>query len=123
VLVQKQVIVASDITVTNGVIQYGSPLTTVGVDQRFGLIVTLAQKQASVRDVSFHYDIKLLDSSGQVLADGGSVAATITKDDTSGQHFTFPDLSFHADAPAGPYRLTFFVDSEPFVTAPITLTK
>jgi hypothetical protein len=123
-LVAKQVIVASNVQSNGGTITYANTVTSVSLGQEFGLIVTLAQKQATVRDVNFQYQIALFGPNGNRQADSGAAHGTVKKDDTAGQSFAFT-FTFNQGAVPGPYQLKFFVDNDStaLVTAPITLTQ
>ena len=121
----KQAIVARDVNLNAaGQISVGTPVSQVSVGQELGLVVTVAQSNPAVRDVTFSYEIALFDSSGNRLTGSPPAQATIKKGDTNGTslayHFTFNPNS-DGTVPVGTYQLKFLVDNKELASKPIQL--
>ncbi len=123
----QQAVVGKDISAgPNGQIKVGTEVTSVQIEQQFGLVVTLAAKIPQQQDITFRYQIALLDPSGRRLASSPLSAGTIAKGDIAGRSFAFT-FSFHPNSdgtiPIGKYQLEFLVGNQVMVTQPITLVQ
>ncbi|HTE85893.1 MAG TPA: serine/threonine-protein kinase [Dehalococcoidia bacterium] len=126
-LTVQQAIVAKDVGAgPNNTITVGTPVTSVRVNEEFGMVVTVAPKPIAQQDVSFRQEIALLDPAGNRLTGSAPVNATIAKSDAAGKAFAF---TFHFNPnsdgtiPTGTYQLQFLVDGHAVVTQPITLVS
>jgi hypothetical protein len=126
-LTVQQAVVAKDIAQgPNNTITVGSPITSVHINEEFGMVVTVLPKPIAPHDISFRQEMALLDPSGNRLAGSAPSNATVGRGDNSGRVFAF---TFHFNAnsdgsiPAGTYQLQFLVDGQAMVSRPITLVS
>ena len=127
-LTVQQAVVGKDIAQgPNNTITVGSaPITSVHVNEEFGMVVTVVPKPIAPHDISFRQEMALLDPSGNRLNGSSPSNATVGTGDTSGRVFAF---TFHFNAnsdgsiPTGTYQLQFLVDGQPMVSRPITLVS
>jgi protein kinase-like protein/PEGA domain-containing protein len=124
-LTVEQAIVARDIRQTDAGIAIGAPVTSVGIDEEFGMVVTVAPKQQGAQSISFRWELALLDPSGNRLASSAPTTSTLAKDDPR-RSFSFV-FTFHRNSDGsistGTYQLQFLIDNRPVVTRPVTLTQ
>jgi serine/threonine-protein kinase len=126
-LIVRQADVGKEISAgPNGSIVIGSAVTSVHVDEQFGLAVTLAARNSGQQDINFRYEIALLDPSGNRISGSAPATGSLKKSDTAGRSFAFT-FSFHRNSdgtvPAGTYQLQFLVGNQVMVTRPITLVQ
>ena len=121
----EQAIVARDIKQTNAGIEIGAPVSTVHIDEEFGMVVTVAPKPPGAQSISFRWELVLFDPSGNRLANSAPTTSTIGKDDPR-RAFSFV-FTFHRNSDGsistGTYQLQFLVDSRPLVTRSVTLVQ
>jgi Protein kinase domain/PEGA domain len=124
-LTVEQAIVARDITQTDAGIAIGAPVSSVQIDQPFGMVVTLAPKQPGQQDVSFRWELALLDPSGNRLASSAATTSTIARNEAR-RSFSFV-FTFHRNSDGsistGTYQLQFLIDNRAMVTRPVTLVQ
>jgi serine/threonine-protein kinase len=106
-----------------GRILASSEADSIGGDEPFALILSVAQKQPGIRDVAFRCQVELFSPSGTRLSGSDPVTITIPKDDAA-EHSCAGRVTLPSSAPAGIYQGRFYIDgAEAAPPHPIQLLK
>jgi tRNA A-37 threonylcarbamoyl transferase component Bud32 len=96
---------------------------SVAADEPFALILSVAQKQPGVRDVTFRCQVELFNPAGTRIAGSDPVSITIPKDDAS-EHSCAGRVNVPSNQPAGTYQARFYIDgAEAAPPHPIEVVK